>query len=121
MIEGELRALFMADPVVTGHTGEEVAKNIVDVGLDKFEISAPMYKEQFTGLAFDGQYFSLGVPEWICNMKLVDIQWILPGWDGAHRLELALGDLRKDAEASVALPTVAWYAELATTISNLQL
>jgi hypothetical protein len=121
LLQGEIIAVFMADlPVIAGHTGPAVAGNVLS-GLKPYDIDNQMYQEQFTAQAYDGQYFGLGVPENMCLSTGTLMAWVLPSWDGAHRLELVLKDCREDAECILeALPSIPWYALLSRDVSAIQ-
>ncbi|KAK3246710.1 hypothetical protein CYMTET_13998 [Cymbomonas tetramitiformis] len=118
IVKGVLKAIFLSNPPVSdGHSGVNIAKNLLG-GIKPFNISNEMFQQQFTGHSYDGQYFSLNVPEELCILVGSSVEWTLPGWGGAHRLELVLGDTRKDKEGSVPLPTVAWYGNIPTIVSS---
>jgi len=64
-------------------------------------------------MSYDGQYFSLNVPEIFCALMGGSTKWTMPGWDGAHRLELVLGDVRKDE-------VLVWYKNIPDFIGQVQ-
>lgn len=69
-----------------------------------------MHVQQVVGLAFDGRYFAVNTMEEIAALLLsVDsrsdhaaieciMEWVMSIWDDAHRVELNIGDDRKDKE-----------------------
>ncbi|KAK3241752.1 hypothetical protein CYMTET_48508 [Cymbomonas tetramitiformis] len=63
-------------------------------------------------MAFDGQYFNLDVPRFLCDMIGTSVEWTMPGWDGGHRTELVLADVRKDE-------VLTWYKETPETINEI--
>ncbi|KAK3269739.1 hypothetical protein CYMTET_21831 [Cymbomonas tetramitiformis] len=61
---GKIKAVLLDDPpVVEGHTGLGLANNIFTVFRDTYRFFIFTLRSQLTGLGFDGQYFSLDVPE----------------------------------------------------------
>jgi hypothetical protein len=64
--------------------------------------------QQLVGFAADGQYFANNLAEEIAKHLLLEadqndlevvkrmMEWLLCTWDAAHRLELTIGDVRKD-------------------------
>eukprot|EP00854_Cymbomonas_tetramitiformis_P026781 gene26781-32907_t len=88
MVEGVIKAIFLGDPPVTqGHDAKGVCKNILVVLVDIFGFTAESMQAQCSGMAFDGAYFKLHAEEALCVALEVDLDWILPNWDGAHKLE----------------------------------
>jgi hypothetical protein len=78
-------------------------------------------REQLTSFGFDGQYMGpeegnnsgLDVGGWMCRLLQIRSSLALRKWDGAHMLELAVGDARK-------LVLLNWWAELHLLISGVQ-
>eukprot|EP00854_Cymbomonas_tetramitiformis_P018313 gene18313-21839_t len=107
MVEGEFKAIFMADPpVIEGHNKVGVTDNIYNTVLTKqYKFSPEMLKQQLTGGAFDGQYFTLGVNNELAVRVGNSSSWLMFAWDGAHKLELVLGDVRADTRLT-------WYKDL---------
>ncbi|KAK3244804.1 hypothetical protein CYMTET_45601 [Cymbomonas tetramitiformis] len=111
---GELKAILLGDPPVTeGHDGEGVATNIFKVLQDVYCFTVFQLRAQLTRFAFDGQYFGLDVPSILCRKIGTSVSWTMPGWDGGHRTELVLGDVRKDE-------VLTWYKELPEILSQIQ-
>ncbi|KAK3276275.1 hypothetical protein CYMTET_15641 [Cymbomonas tetramitiformis] len=106
MINGEFVAVFLADPpVVEGPDGEGVTENIWKVVLrTQYSFTIDFMKQSLTSLAFDGAYFGLKVPEIFAARLHNPLAWLMPAWDGAHRLELVMSDIRKGEQ-------VVWYKE----------
>jgi len=69
MVEGEFKAIFLADPpVIEGHNKVGVTDNILQTVLvGQYKFTPEVLKHQLTGGAFDGQYFSLGVHTELAN------------------------------------------------------
>ncbi|KAK3250644.1 hypothetical protein CYMTET_39989 [Cymbomonas tetramitiformis] len=63
-------------------------------------------------MTFDGQYFNLDVPGFLCDMIGTSVEWTMPGWDGGHRTELVLADVRKDE-------VLTWYKDTPETINEI--
>jgi hypothetical protein len=124
---GVMKAQFVAAPVcrvyiaegITGsHDGLSLAKNQL-LGLKPYKLSAYAWSVQFTGNAYDGQYFLNNVPEYICELTGTAIEWILPGWDLSHRVCLVSKNCRNnDPAPSARLKDISWYGEIAPCISE---
>ena len=57
---------------------ETEAKTFKILGAFKvFKLPASVFKESLTGQAYDGQYFSLHVPEHLCEKLGVNLEWVL--------------------------------------------
>ena len=126
--EGEVKAVF-ADYLLSLDNsglgmGEQLSKGCV---FGTLGLTPNKALQQFVGFAADGQYFNNNVVEHMVQSfkkQDVDVQdmveWIMPSWDPAHRLELVIGDARKDAEGvGVALPTIGWYSLISVAISDI--
>ena len=126
--EGEVKAVF-ADYLLSLDNsglgmGEQLSKGCV---FGTLGLTPDKALQQFVGFAADGQYFNNNVVEHMVQSfkkQDVDVQdmveWIMPSWDPAHRLELVIGDARKDAEGvGVALPTIGWYSLISVAISDI--
>jgi hypothetical protein len=112
IVEGEIKDILLGDAVVEeGHTGDGIALNMYKTVTEQVELPPELLKKSCTGLAFDGQYFALDAPTAFANKMESNVAWLMPGWDDAHRLELALGAVRQ---------TMDWYKNLAVTVSNVQ-
>jgi hypothetical protein len=98
----------------------------------KLGLTPQEIRQQCTGVAFDGQYFSLIAPEVLARMMIERdkgttttarettrvIEWLLCTWDLAHRLELVANDIRVDRHnVDVDLMSVPWYAQTPKNIS----
>ncbi len=110
---GEIKAIFLDDPVVLeGHDAKGIYANIMNSLVDRFRFSLRQLRTQLTGMAFDGQYFGLDVPRALCERIGTSVEWTMPGWDGGHRTELVLGDVRKDE-------VLTWYKEIPEAINEI--
>eukprot|EP00854_Cymbomonas_tetramitiformis_P008155 gene8155-9687_t len=80
---GEIKALFLDDPIVgTVCTGPAVSDNIFTVSHKTFCLSMHQLRTQLTGMSYDGQYFGLAdVPELLCELIDSTIEWTMQGWD----------------------------------------
>eukprot|EP00854_Cymbomonas_tetramitiformis_P033648 gene33648-43303_t len=108
MIRGVIKALLLGDPPVTeGHDAKGVSKNIVTVLQGDFRLTVKSMRGQLSGMSFDGAYFKLGADKELCAQLEVDPDWILPGWDGGHKLEKVLDDVRWQD------PSTEWYRKIA--------
>ncbi len=78
-----LQVISFGQPIVKGHKGIEIAKNIKD-GLDAFNLQS----SQIEGGSFDGQYFHLRVEEALESPALYDIppKNVLWAWDALHKM-----------------------------------
>ncbi|KAK3271656.1 hypothetical protein CYMTET_20009 [Cymbomonas tetramitiformis] len=111
---GEIKAIFLDDPIVGIEcSGPAISENLFLVLHDTFCLSLHQLRTQLTGMAFDGQYFGLHVPGHFCSRIGSTTEWTMPGWDGAHRCELVLGDVRKDT-------ILTWYKEVPEFIGQVQ-
>ena len=120
--EGAIKAVLISDDVVPAKEsdGENLAKAII-AALEPFlsgDHKAEL-KSRCTGYAFDGQYFGLNVPEAICAELKVKKEWVCFQWDGAHKLELTIGDVRQDKTGTKTLHPVDWYAPTILTVSQI--
>lgn len=127
--QGEIKAVFVDYNLAKDGTGKGLAADLIELTLgEKLGIQGKsQLLEQMVGLAADGAYFTLNTMENVAGYFLDEggdaekmLHWLLPTWDGAHRLELTLGDVRQDKEGvGVALKSVPWYIDLSTSISNI--
>ena len=96
------------------------------------ELTLKEIRNQGTGAAFDGQYFSLNAPNVLAKIMIERatgttataketaglLEWLLCTWDPAHRLELVANDIRVDRLGlDVELASVPWYAQIPKDIS----
>jgi hypothetical protein len=108
-------------PSIVPGSGKSLALELVAtlVGGKPLALSREDVREQLTGLGFDGQYMGseqgnssgLDVTGKLCEILQMRRSWVLGWWDGAHMLELAIGDARK---------TTAWWLEFHVFISGVQ-
>ena len=77
-----LQVISFGQPIVKGHKGIEIAKNIKE-GLDKFNLKS----SQIEGESFAGQYFHLRVEETLESAALYDLppKTVLWAWDALHK------------------------------------
>jgi hypothetical protein len=131
--KGELQAIFVDYLLVTSHTREALMTQIYDnTVVTKLRLSPEEIRQQCTGAAFDGQYFSLKCPEHLARRMVEqtkggqatrqEIQdsakWMLCTWDPAHKLELVVNDIRVDnLDLDVGLMSVPLYAQIPKDIS----
>lgn len=134
--KGELHSMFFDYRHVLGHTGSELAADLISALTDSLGLSPQQIRCQLTTAAFDGQYFCLNVPSWIAAhvLKLADstdtlpslsspavdkyVKWLICSWDGAHRGELVLSDVRDDKPGiDEELNSVEWYRHVLKIIS----
>jgi hypothetical protein len=109
--EGEVKPIFIAYLLVTQHTGYALMREIYEkTFVKKLGLTPQDIRQQCTGAAFDGQYFSLNVREALAKMMIERakgtsstaretsclLEWLLCTWDPAHRLELIANDIRVD-------------------------
>ena len=94
-----LQMISSSQPVVKGHKGIEIAKNIKE-GLDKFNLQS----SQIERGSFDGQYFHLHVEEELESAALYDIlpKNVLLAWDALHKSGLVDTHLCKKGEVQMA-------------------
>jgi hypothetical protein len=113
MDDGELKASLIAHELCDDGTCAGLAENLKKC-YAPLNLTVSEYSKQLTGGGWDGQYFSLGVPEAFFNLTTgLSNNWFLPVWDPAHKGELALGDVRAGADhTDINLNSTAWYAEL---------
>ena len=98
----------------------------------KLGLTAEDIRNQCTGSAFDGQYFSLNAHEALAKIMIERakgtttttretqdlLEWLLCTWDPAHRLELVTNNIRVDRHGvDVKLMSVPWYAQIPKDIS----
>eukprot|EP00966_Prymnesium_polylepis_P137688 3182044-Prymnesium_polylepis.1 len=82
-------------------------------------LSLELIRYSMTCTAFDGQYqgqneghvSGLQVRNHFCDNLELNPKWILSRWDGAHRIELGMGDVRE---------AIAFYGALAAIVANVQ-
>lgn len=88
-----LQVISFGQPIVKGHKGIEIAKNIKD-GLDTFNLQS----SQIEGGSFDGQYFHLRVEEALESPALYDLppKNVLWAWDALHKSGLVDTHLCKE-------------------------
>lgn len=138
LVAGELKAIFVDCILVKAHSGEALAKDIIEICLimKKLGFSKHQLRQQMTSFAADGQYFALAIAQHIAHLLLKDehgdgpafiseeveyaMQWLLCTWDPAHRLELVLKDVRKDVlSVHEELPELKWYGEIAMDVNEI--
>ena len=127
--QGEIKSIFVDYNVAKDGTCKGLASDLVEMTLGErlgIKGKAALLKH-VVGLAADGAYFANntmeGVAEYFADVgedvsKI--LHWLLPSWDGAHRLELTLGDARKDKPGvDVELNSISWYANMSIAISEM--
>ena len=125
LVEGRIKAVFVGClPVVDGHHGPDVADNLLEV-LEPYGITADMFRAQFTGQSYDGQYFHLSTPRAVCEKTGVSLKWALALHDGGHVLELCLNDCRVKpldvGQELIDMGVDSWYKNISKRIAVLQL
>lgn len=98
--------LYLDMPIVKEHSGRALAEQIIAV-IQDFGVSP----QQVNGGSFDGQYFSLKVPEHIHELLNISPDWCTFIWDIAHRLNLADHDIRKS-------PDFTWLVKMTDLIGT---
>ena len=88
-----LQVISFGQPIVKGHTGIELARNIKE-GMDKFNIKSC----QIEGGSFDGQYFHLGVQKALESPTVYDLppNSVFWAWDALHKSGLVDTHLCKE-------------------------
>ena len=119
MIDGVLVPILLSILLALDSTGEGLAKLLIEVltGGKPLNLLPDQLRKSLTGLAFDGQYqgaheghaSGLQVGSHLCEMLKLNPQWLISRWDGAHRIELGMDDVRK---------AIQFYFELASIISK---
>ena len=104
-------------------SGRNLAYQLVGalMGGKPLRLSRNDVREQLTSFGFHGQYMGpeqgnnsgLDVGGEMCQLLRMRSSFALRKWDGAHMLELAVGDARK-------LASLLWWAELHVLISGVQ-
>jgi hypothetical protein len=131
--EGQLKHVFLDYLLVAKHTCHALMREIYkEMFVKKLGLSPHDIRNQCTGAAFDGQYFSLNAPEALAKMIIerakvtTDVtretqyllEWLLYTWDSDHRLELVTNDIRVYRHGvDVELMSVPWYAQIPKDIS----
>ena len=78
--------------------------------IKKLELTPKEIRNQCTGAAFDGQYFSLNAPNVLAKIMIERatgttttaretvglLEWLLCTWDPTHRLERVANEIRVD-------------------------
>lgn len=110
MCEGVLIAMLLSNLVAYtgGDSGNAagIAARLVE-GLSAY-FSLEDIAERCTSLAVDGAYIHSGVPRALREtLKLDDdsAHWLYGRWDVAHKLELAIGDVRRCAPSNGTRPS----------------
>lgn len=93
LVEGVQTCIVIdISPCGTSHKGVVLVEKL-QCALESCKIKL---SEQLNGMAFDGQYFDLGVDKKLASLcKDVHHDFFLPMWDLAHRLECVLNYVRK--------------------------
>ena len=91
--------VYLGQPVVKDHSGKGIAQSILDQIL-RFKIK----DSQVDGASFDGQYFSLNVPDHMYQLYELPSTF-LATWDPLHKAGLVDNRIRKDA-------TFKWLVDL---------
>eukprot|EP00951_Prasinocladus_malaysianus_P016905 scaffold132378_cov43-Prasinocladus_malaysianus.AAC.1 len=147
--DGEVKALFVDYLLSKDATGAGLTKDLMSLCLqDTFGFTRDQLLQQFMGFAADGQYFNLNVMEEIAKAllpmeeqenesKISELmKWLLCTWDGAHRLELSIGDVRSDKQSVLGqiadrqprkkkqpreerLNSVKWYQDLSGKVAEI--
>lgn len=90
-----MKPVFIGMPKVTGHTGYEISKQMIDL----LDIYIANIEEQLQSVSNDGQYVHLGIKKHFMDLRQGfkdQIDWLIFSWDPAHKLSLAENDTRKD-------------------------
>ena len=116
LVEGESTSLAPG-------SGRNLAYQLIGaiMGGKPLRLSEDNVREQLTSFGFDGQYMGpeqgnnsgLDAGGRMCKLLEMRTSFVVRKWDGAHLLELAVGDARK-------LPILLWWAELHVLISGVQ-
>ena len=118
---GEIIGMMLADSVVT--EGDSDAAGLSAALLKAIKEFIPddaACREQLTAFSFDGQYIVGGVPKQLwAKLTGGKSGWVTIMWDGAHKLELALHDVREDKTGSVQLHEVDFYKPFLNEISEI--
>ena len=109
---GEIIGIMLADPVVA--EGDSDAAGLAGAILKAVQTFVPdleTFQQQVSGFAFDGQYIVGGVPKQLWDALSNGKQdWLAIQWDGAHKLECAMRDVRENKVGTVNLHDVDFYA-----------
>jgi hypothetical protein len=95
MVDGQLTPIYLQSPLCkTELSGEELADNCVRV-MESFGLTQSILKQQLVGCAADGAYVHLSIGKHLCQRIGMKEEWLSISWDGAHLLELAIHDVKK--------------------------
>ena len=95
MVDGQLTPIYLRSPLCkTELSGEELADNCVRV-MESFSLSQSILQQQLVGCAVDGAYIHLSIGKHLCQKIGISEEWLSISWDGAHLLELAIHDVKK--------------------------
>ena len=121
MVEGIITPIFASTLLSGDATGAGLAELLVSMLCDgkPLTLSKEQLRSQLTCLAFDGQYQSeaeghtcgLAVQQHLTEQLSLNEKWLWSRWDGAHLIELAMAEVRKEIE---------FYFELAGWVSSMQ-
>jgi hypothetical protein len=123
IVDGEIKPIFIDAPIVRGERschGDGMAANI-KAGIDNVvELTSEMWVQMLTGMAFDGQYIQVLVPQALTAITGgVSLAWRLAQWDGGHLLELVFAALRRNHSAlNDKLPSIPWYNEMDAVLNS---
>jgi hypothetical protein len=131
LVDGSIKAVFAGClPVVEGHTGMDIARNLLKA-LEPYDLTSEMWCEQFTGQAYDGQYFNLRAHEAVCETQNVSPSWVISMHDGGHVLELCMNDCRNVRSTGLVVDAALlaiigrqyahWYTHMAKRIGDIHL
>ena len=68
--------------------------------LKRFDFTVQEQERRNVGGVYDGQYLKLGVIDHLALKTGVDAHSLLNVWDGAHLIELAIGDVFNGSSGS---------------------
>jgi hypothetical protein len=107
--KGEVKAAFVDYILAKDGIGKGLADELIQSCMhDTLRFTREELAQQLVGFAADGQYFANNGSEEIAKQLLPEVErndhaavqrmmeWLLCTWDAAHRLELTIGDVRKD-------------------------
>ena len=118
---GEIIGVMLADSVVA--EGDSDAAGLSAAILKAIKDFIPdneACKEQITAFCFDGQYIVGGVPKELwAKLTGGKSGWVTIQWDGAHKLELVLHDVREDKTGTVKLHEVDFYKPFLAEVTEI--
>ena len=121
IIGGVLTPILLSILSAVDSTGPGLADLLKEVlmGGKPLRLTDKQVRQSMTGLAFDGQYqgaheghaSGLDVVSHLCKSLNIDARWCISRWDGAHRIEIAMANVRD---------VIRFYGDLAAVVSNTQ-